>query len=298
MNKTTVNPSKMGLLLSILVAVVLLTTSQAFSRDLDEIKQQGVLRHLGVPYANFITGSGNGMDVEIVRLFSKHLGVRYEYVKTTWDNVVPDLVGRKVKLDRNSVELLDAVPIRGDIVANGFTVLPWREKILNFSPPLFPTQIVLVVPAGSVIRPISPSGDINKDIGSVKKLTKNRSVLGVQNTSIDPVLYGLKEEGAKIRYFTELPSDLPSVVIKGESDSAIMEMPGALLALKKYPGKIKIIGPLSPAQDMAAGFAKESVLLRNEFKVFLTRIKKDGTYLKIVKKYYPSAPEFYPAFFK
>jgi ABC-type amino acid transport substrate-binding protein len=77
-----------------------------------------------------------------------------------------------------------------------------------------------------------------------------------------------------------------------------MEMPDALLALKKHPGKIKIIGPLSPAQDMAVGFAKDSVQLQIEFKKFYAQIKKDGTYLKIVKKYYPSAPEFYPAFFK
>ncbi len=38
----------------------------AGARDLDEIKKSGVLRHLGVPYANFVTGSGDGMDVELV----------------------------------------------------------------------------------------------------------------------------------------------------------------------------------------------------------------------------------------
>lgn len=298
MQKTAAGLSKIGLFLLTLASAALLTASPAISRDLDEIKQQGVLRHLGVPYANFVTGSGDGMDVEIVQLFAKHLGVRYEYVKTTWDNVVPDLIGRKVKVDGNNVELLDVVPGRGDIVANGFTVLPWREKILNFSPPTFPTQIMLVVPASSNIRPIKPSGNIIKDIEKVKKLTNNKTALGVQNTCLDPSLYNLKEEGAKIKNFTGALSDLPSAVIKGESDTAIMEMPDALLALKKHPGKIKIIGPLSPTQDMAAGFAKESVQLRNEFKIFLAQIKKDGTYLRIVKKYYPSAPEFYPAFFK
>jgi ABC-type amino acid transport substrate-binding protein len=298
MEKTMAAFSRIGLSLSLLAAAALLMTSQAFCRDLDEIKQQGVLRHLGVSYANFDTGSGDGMDVEIVQLFAKHLGVRYEYVKTTWENVVPDLIGRKLKVDGNNVELLDVVPGRGDIVANGFTVLPWREKVLNFSSPTFPTQIVLVAPAKSTIRPIKPSGNINKDIGRVKKLTKHKTSLGVQNTCLDPALYNLKEEGAKIINFTGALSDLPSAVIKGESDTAIMEMPDALLALKKYPGKIKIIGPLSPTQEMAAGFAKDSVQLRNEFKTFLSQIKKDGTYLKIVKKYYPSAPEFYPAFFK
>jgi len=298
MKRTVAGITKKVLYSLTLAACALLMTSQAFCRDLDEIKQQGVLKHLGVPYANFVTGSGDGMDVEIVQLFAKYLGVRYEYVKTTWENVVPDLIGRNVKVNGNDVELLDVVPVKGDIVANGFTVLPWREKILDFSSPTFPTQIMLVAPANSNIRPIKPSGNINKDIEGVKKLTKNRSCLGVQNTCLDPALYNLKEVGAKVKNFTGALDDLSSAVIKGESETAIMEMPDALLALKKHPGKIKIIGPLSPKQDMAAGFSKDSVQLRNEFKKFMAQIKKDGTYVKIVKKYYPSAPEFYPMFFK
>ncbi|MEI6702243.1 MAG: transporter substrate-binding domain-containing protein [Deltaproteobacteria bacterium] len=298
MNKTADVFSKGVFFIFMLTAAALLMTSQAYCRDLDEIKQQGVLKHLGVPYANFVTGSGDGMDVEIVQLFAKHLGVRYEYVKTTWSNVVPDLIGRNVKPNGNDVELLDTVPTKGDIVANGFTVLPWREKILNFSSPTFPTQIILVAPAGSKLKPIKPSGDISKDIDKVKKLTNNKTCLGVQNTCLDPALYNLKAAGAKTINFPGELDDLSSAVIKGESDTAIMEMPDALLALKKYPGKMKIIGPLSPTQDMAVGFAKDSVQLQVEFKKFLALIKKDGTYVKIVKKYYPSAPEYYPAFFK
>ena len=53
--------------------------------DLPEINKRGVLRHLGVPYANFVTGSGDGLDVELVTLFAQHLGVKYEYVKATVD---------------------------------------------------------------------------------------------------------------------------------------------------------------------------------------------------------------------
>jgi hypothetical protein len=52
--------------------------------DLPEILQKGELRHLGVPYANFVTGSGDGLDVDLVKLFVQHLGVRYVWVKTTW----------------------------------------------------------------------------------------------------------------------------------------------------------------------------------------------------------------------
>jgi ABC-type amino acid transport substrate-binding protein len=281
----------------VLACLALLTPAQAAPRDLEEIRQAGVLRHLGVPYANFVTGSGDGLDVEVVGLFAKHLGVRYEYVKTSWDTVVPDLIGRNVRADGDAVELLEVVPVKGDIIANGFTVLPWRLKVLEFSLPTFPTQIILVVPAKSRLKPIKPSGEVERDIAQVKQLTRNHTCLGVEGTCLDPALYRLKEEGAKTRNFTGALDDLSAAIIKGEAETAIMEMPDALLALKKYPGRIKIIGPLSPIQDMGAGFAKESIQLRAEFKKFLTQIKKDGTYLRLVKKYYPSAPGYYPAFF-
>jgi len=277
---------------------IICTVSTVYCRDLDEIKKTGVLRHLGVPYANFVTGSGDGMDVELVQLFARYLGVRYEYVKTSWEMVTPDLIGRNVKPSEDNVELLDSVPVKGDIVANGFTILVWRQKILDFSSPTFPTQIMLVAQANSKLKPIKPSGNMEKDIARTKKMTKGKTCLGVKNTCLDPDLYNLKEEGSRTKNFTGALDDLSVAVIKGESETAVMEMPDALLALKKYPGKIKIIGPLSPLQEMGAGFAKDSAKLRAEFNKFLLQCKKDGTYLQVVKKYYPSAPNFYPTFFK
>ena len=42
--------------------------------DLDAVKKSGVLRHLGVPYARFVSGEGEGLDVEMMRAFAAHLG--------------------------------------------------------------------------------------------------------------------------------------------------------------------------------------------------------------------------------
>jgi hypothetical protein len=281
----------MGLLITMFLSV------GAFGRDLDEVKKQGFIRHLGVPYANFVTGSGDGMDVEIVQLFANHLGVRYEYVKTSWDKVVADLIGKNVKPNGNDVELLSDAPVKGDIIANGFTVLPWREKILNFSAPIFPSQIILIAQAKSTLKPINPSGNAARDIDQVKKLTKGRIVLGVENTCLDPTLYNLSEAGAKVKNFSGSIDDLASAVVQGEAETAILEIPDAMLALKKYPGKIKIVGPLSPVQEMAAGFAKDAPQLLAEFNTFLAQSKKDGAYRQLVKKYYPAAPSYFTAFF-
>ncbi len=147
MNSNSYQRKRVLLSGSICLMITLFLTVEAFGHDLDEVTQHAVIRHLGVPYANFVTGSGAGMDVEIVQLFAKHLGVRYEYVKASWENVVGDLIGKTVKPTGNEVEILADAPIRGDIMANGFTILPWREKILNFSKPTFPTQIILITRA-------------------------------------------------------------------------------------------------------------------------------------------------------
>ena len=124
----------------------------AFSADLDIIRNQGVLRHLGVEYANFVVqenGKLSGLDVEMMQHFAKHLGVRYQWVKTTWSDAFGDLTGKQVKPSGQDVVVMGDVPIRGDILANGLTILPWRQKVVNFSVPTFPTGVWLMARADS-----------------------------------------------------------------------------------------------------------------------------------------------------
>ncbi|MCC6142578.1 MAG: hypothetical protein IT368_02115, partial [Candidatus Hydrogenedentes bacterium] len=83
----------------IVTAIFLLLASlllPAHADSLQEIIQGGVLRHLGIPYANFVTGFGTGMDVELVQGFARKLGLRYEYVETDWDRIFGDLTGQEV----------------------------------------------------------------------------------------------------------------------------------------------------------------------------------------------------------
>jgi ABC-type amino acid transport substrate-binding protein len=269
----------------------------ASTADLAEVRQRGVLRHLGVPYANFVTGSGDGLDVEVVKLFARYLGVRYEYVKTSWDTVIDDLIGQKVKPVREKVEFLGAVPVRGDIVANGLTVLPWREKVVLYSTPTFPTQVWIITHADSPMKPINPSGDISKDIDTVKKMLKGCSILGKMNTCLDPSLYGLQEAGAVVKPFNSNLNDLAPAIIKGEAETTLLDVPDSLIALEKWSGKIKVLGPVSHMQRMAYAFAKDSGQLRQAFNQFFDQCKKDGTYLRLVKKYYPGVLRYHPEFF-
>lgn len=272
--------------------------ASAESRDLDEIRRSGVLRHLGVPYANFVTGSGDGMDVDLIRSFAESLGVRYEYVKTDWNDAIGDLTGSRVRPKGGEVEVLASVPVKGDLIANGMTVIPWRERVVDYSVPTFPNQVWLVARADSPLRPIKPSGNVKKDISLVKGLIRDRSVLCKANTCLDPNLYQLDAAGARVVLFEGSLNELAPAVLNREAEATLLDVPDALVALQKWPGRIKIVGPVSEVQDMAVAFRKDAPMLREAFNRFLMRLRKNGTLQRIALKYYPYVTDYYADFFK
>jgi ABC-type amino acid transport substrate-binding protein len=281
-----------------IMALTAISVSAVTATDLDEVRQRGVLRHLGIPYANFVTGTGDGMDVELTRMFAAYLGVRYEYVATDWGTVVQDLVGKKIKVKGSDVDFLDDAPVKGDMIANGFTVIPWREKAVNFSAPTFPSQIWLIARADSKVRPIKPTGAIEKDIEKTRNLLKEKNVMALEKTCLDPSLHNLVATGANVIRFKGKLNELAPAVINNDAEMTILDVPDALIALEKWPGKIKIIGPISNKQVMGAAFTKDAPKLLEAYNRFLKKAQKDGTYMKVVNAYYPSAKRYFPAFFK
>jgi ABC-type amino acid transport substrate-binding protein len=270
----------------------------AAAADLDDIKSSGIIRHLGIPYANFVTGSGDGFEVELTQKFAEFLGVRYQYVKTDWGTVVQDLTGKKIIPKGSNVETVGESPIRGDMVANGFTMLPWREKVVNFSGPTFPSQIWLITRADSKVRPIKPSHNIEKDIAATKAAMKGHSVLALEKTCLEPTLYNLAATGAKVILSKGQLNEMAPALLKGDAEMTILDVPDALIALQKWPGKLKIIGPVSDKQQMGAAFTKDAPQLLDAYNQFIVKTRKDGTYMKLINKYYPTARSYFPDFFK
>ena len=78
------------------------------------------------------------------------------------------------------------------------------------------------------------------------------------------------------------------------ADTTLMDVPVALIALEQWPGKIKVVGPVSEPQAMACAFPKSSPKLLAKFNAFFAKIKADGTYKRLVEKYYPSLFVYYP----
>ncbi|UZP68167.1 transporter substrate-binding domain-containing protein [Desulfovibrio mangrovi] len=290
-----------NLFFQIILGVVFLLfcadSSPSAAVTLQEIRERGVLRHIGFPYSQFVTENRNGLDVDLIRLFAKHLGVRYEFVESTPDTIFADLTGKQYR--QNGAELLftDPASILGDIAANGLTVTPLRSSILHFSNPTFPTQVWLLAKAESPLSPIAPTATIDEDIRQVLKQIGGKAILGIKNTSIDPHMYGIQHTGARIRYSSSVFSLHITTLMNEDVDAILVDVPNALAALNTWPGKLKVIGPVSKEQHMAAAFAPESVELLEEFNIFLQNCMADGSYDVLINKYYPDAARYFDTYF-
>ena len=171
----------------------------------------------------------------MMRRFAAYQRVAYEMVPATWADVFKDLTGRTVEVRGDDAIFQCVAPVKGDIIANGSTMLPWREKIVRFSVPTFPTGVWLVARADSSLKPIQPSGMTEIDIGKVKALRPGRCILTMNGTCLDLHLYQLDNLGAELRFFPENGSlnDIAPAVIDGVAEATLLDIPDARVALQK-----------------------------------------------------------------
>ena len=276
-----------------------LGATAALAADIDEIKAKGELRHIGIKYANFVTGDGYGFDVELMQGFARHLGVQYTLVYSDFYSVVRDLLGKDVVRNGSEVTLAGDYPVRGDVISTGFTKLPWREAVLLFSDPTFPSQVLLVAPAGSDVKPIEPTGNLQEDIRLTKQLIGARSLLVMERTCIDPTNYGLKGVGIDLKSYTKSTNlnEIVPALLNGEAQLSLLDVPDAILDLKKWAGRIKVIGPISEEQILATAFPLDAPGLRDEFNNYLRDLKASGAHQKMVDKYFPGIKRYFSDFF-
>lgn len=281
------------LIASLIMFGMCISNTMVASADLAEIKASGVLRHLGVPYSNFVSGDGDGLDVDVLKLYASHMGVKYLHIPTAWENVIGDLSGKKFLVKGDNVEITGATDIKGDIIGNGLTILAWRNGIIDFSIPYFPSAVWVLAKADSDLNPIQPSGDPIKDVLLTKQLLSGRQILGIKDTCLDPAEYGIMDCRPAYKEGLQL-NDLPAAIIKGEYEITLQDAPDALLVLAKNPGKIKVLGPITEPQLMAFGISKDSPQLLDSFNAFLKGLKEDGRLRQLIIKYYPHVFDHFP----
>ena len=280
-------------------ALSLVLPALARADDMKEIQARGELRHLGIRYAHFVTGAGDGFDVEMVQGFAKHIGVKYTLVYSDFYDIIRDLLGQEVTVKDGRASLSGSYPVKGDMIATGFTVLPWRKQVLLYSAPTFPTQVLLLARAEAPQAPLRGGQSLADDIRETKAMIGKKSLLVMERTCLDPAGYGLKGKGIDLRPYTKSTNinEMVPALLNGEAELTLLDVADVILDLQKWAGRIKVLGPISEEQEMAAAFPLSSPQLRDAFNDYLRKIRADGSYDKLVRKYYPGIQRYFPDFF-
>jgi polar amino acid transport system substrate-binding protein len=233
----------------------------------DRVKKAGVMRFGSSndePFA-FLdprTKQISGIDADMVAEVVKRLRIPMrEMFQDKFAGLIPGLLSK-----------------RFDMIADAMYITAKRRQQIEFSDGWYQYGETLVVAKGN------PKGLHALD--DLKKGARAASYLG---TVYQDWLNALGSQGAVVSSYPAVPEALQDLKI-GRLDAALIDGPVAAYILGKNPelaAAMEIVGDYKPREIgvIGSGFRKEDVDLREAVNWALAEMKKDGTDLKILKKW-------------
>ncbi|MBL4846424.1 MAG: basic amino acid ABC transporter substrate-binding protein [Planctomycetes bacterium] len=216
-------------------------------------------------------GSFSGFDVDLINEFAKDLKLKVKIKNVTWNGIIGELNTGKA-----------------DLIISGMSVTDERKKAVSFSDPYFEVGQVVV---------------IRKDEDRIKSfmdLDSAELTIATQEGTTGEKAVRKKFPKAKLLRFPKADQACLAVVQK-KADAVVFDRPFLRRYVEKQ-GKDTLKGLWAPFTEEPIGvaFRKTSPKLVAAFNVTLKRLRDDGTYAKLVAKYFPKrgavpAPSATPA---
>ena len=256
---------------NVLLILILLSLPILFScvkkSGLEEIKESGkitvITRNNAHCYYTY-RDKPMGFEYDLAKAFSDYLGVSLNVVTSHWEELFEVLNGGG-----------------GDFIAASLTITPSREKLIDFSDEYLAIQQQAVIHTS------------NYNTRKIEDL-KGKTIHVRRGTSYEERLNELKNEGLDITI--QLHEDTPTeelirMVAEKEIEVTIADSNVAFLNRRYYPD-VKIAFPIEEQQSLAWGVKKGEAGLQGVINEFFKKIKDDGTFAKIYKKYYSNVEIF------
>ena len=194
-----------------------------------------------------------GFDIDLLDAISKETGLEFKIQDMAFDGLLPALQTKKV-----------------DMVIAGMSATPERQKAVAFSKPYFKAkQVVITTPEKA------------KSLKSFKDLSGKKVgvMLGFTGDTVVSEIKGVKVERFNAAYAAIL------ALSQNKIDAVVLDSEPA----KKYTANNKqfvIANIPAEEEDYAIAFRKNDKELINKVNAALDKIKANGEYDKILKKYF------------
>ncbi len=251
-------------------------------RDLDEIKEEGVLKVL-TTYSStsyfLYKGQPMGYEYELLQRFAKHLDVELSLV------ISNDIDTMQQELNSGQV----------DLIAHGITVTRERKKNTQFSEYLYLTHQVLVQRKPDNWRTMKWS-ELQKSLihDAIELIGDTVSVRA--NSSYIKRLANLSEELGGEIYIDTLAGNISTdkiieMVASGEIKYTVADDNIASINASYFPN-LDIKVPISFSQRIAWALRKNSPQLEEALNEWIQMMKKEATYYVIYNKYFKNQKNF------
>ena len=193
-----------------------------------------------------------GFDIDLLNAISKETGIEFKVKDMAFDGLLPALQTTKV-----------------DMVIAGMTATPERKKAVVFSKPYFKAKQVVITKG------------VDKSLKSFNDLSTKKVgvMLGFTGDTVVSAIKGVKVERFNAAYAAIM------ALAQNKIDAVVLDSEPA----KKYTANSKqfsIANIPAAEEDYAIAFRKNDTALVQKINSALDKIKANGEYDKILKKYF------------
>jgi len=228
-----------------------------------------------MPYAPFesLDAKGNpmGFDVELFDEVARRLGYR-----TLWQNAVFDTIFTSVALGAKWDAVVSAVTGYAPPGSSGAETVAKRAKIVIFSKPYYSSLQSLAVNATK-----TPNVKTTDDLKSGDRVAVQSGTTGEfwARRHLGP-------KGIQLVGFIKAP-DMFLALDAGTVKGIINDLPVSLEAVKTK-ADLKVVQQIETGEQYAFAYAKDNTALRDAVDAELEAMFADGTYGRLLKKYFPN----------
>ena len=198
-----------------------------------------------------------GFDIDMWDAIAKEMGVSYRLQPMDFNGILPALQTKNV-----------------DVALAGITIKDERKKVIDFSDGYYDSGFMIMVPANSTIR---GAEDLKGKSLAVKTGTSAADYAKANFA------------GTELRQFPNIDNAYLELAT-GRVDAAMHDTPNVLyFANTAGKGKVKVVGTQMMAHQYGIGFPKGSPLVA-KVNVALAKLKADGRYAAIYKKWFGTEP--------
>lgn len=206
------------------------------------------------PFEFSDNGKYVGFDVDLSNALAKEMGREVEYVSMGFDALVPALQSKQV-----------------DAIVSGMVITKERQEKINFSEPYYQVSLVMVVKKDTT------------NVNSEADIAGKR--VGAQIGTTGAFL-AEKKEGTLVKQFDTIPNMLQDLE-NNNVDIAMLDEPIAKYYIQVSGLKdLKIVPLALQKHDLGIGVNKDDTELLKQFNDALKKIKENGEYAKLEKKWF------------